>query len=139
MDNGDYGKEFLGLGFGFPVKTDPVTGRFLTASYEEDIKQAIYIFLLTRKGERLMRPDFGCGIYDYAFETMDYGTLSRMEKSVYRDLVTWEPRIKDIQVTVNQDGADSGRLNIHISYVVRSTNNPYNLVYPFYINEGMEV
>lgn len=138
MEQNDYGKEFLGLGFGFPVKTDPVTGRFITAGYEEDIRQAIYIILMTRKGERLMRPDFGCGIYDYVFETMDYGTLSRMEQAIYQDLVLWEPRIQDIQVRVVQDGTESGRLNIQIHYVVRATNNPFNLVFPFYINEGME-
>ena len=84
-----------------------------------------------------MRPDFGCGIFDFVFETMDYGTLSRMEQSVYEALVMWEPRIRDIKVKVLQDGRESGKLNIEISYIVRSTNNPYNLVYPFYINEGM--
>ena len=85
-----------------------------------------------------MRPDFGCGIYDYVFETMDYGTLSRMEQAIHKDLVLWEPRIQDIQVTVAQDIKESGRLNIQIHYVVRTTNNPFNLVFPFYVNEGIE-
>lgn len=139
MDNGDYGKEFLGKGFAFPVRTHKVTGRFLTASYEEDIKEAIYIILMTRKGERVMRPEFGCSLYDFVFETMDYGTLSRMEESVRRTLIMWEPRIRDVEVDIEQDGRESGRLNIRIQYVVRSTNNPYNLVYPFYLNEGLEM
>lgn len=138
MEYTDYGKEFLGLGFAFPVRTDPVTGQFLTVSYEEDIKEAIYIILMTRKGERLMRPDFGCGIFDFVFDTMSYNTLSRMRKSVSEALILWEPRIRDVEVEVELDEHKDGRLNISIRYVVRSTNNPYNLVYPFYINEGME-
>ncbi|MEG1584398.1 MAG: GPW/gp25 family protein, partial [Anaerovorax sp.] len=88
--------------------------------------------------ERLMRPDFGCGIFDFTFDTMSYNTLSKMKKSVSEALILWEPRIRDVEVEVEQDGQESGRLNISIRYVVRSTNNPYNLVYPFYINEGME-
>ena len=55
---------------------DPATGRFRASSYEEDIKEAIYIILMTKKGERLMRPEFGCGIHDFAFATLDYTTIS---------------------------------------------------------------
>jgi phage baseplate assembly protein W len=132
MQNSD----FLGRGFAFPLGVDPVTGRMKMAEYEEDIRQAIYIILMTRKGERAMRPEFGCDIHDYAFGSMDYETLSLVEQAVTESLVLWEPRIRDIEV--HAYAADAGRLNIEISYVVRSTNNPYNLVYPFYISEGMK-
>ena len=129
------GSEFLGKGFAFPLSVDPVTGRMRMAEYEEDIRQAIYLIIMTRKGERVMRPEFGCSIHDYAFDSMDYGTLSKIEDAVREALVLWEPRIRDIEVRAA--GAEAGRLDISISYVVRSTNNPYNLVYPFYISEGM--
>ena len=130
--------EFLGRGFSFPVSADPVTGRIKTVEYEEDIRQAIYLILMTRKGERVMRPEFGCGIHDFAFESMDFGTVSRMEESVREALILWEPRIRDIEVNITS-GEKEGMMEIHIRYVVRSTNNPYNLVYPFYLNEGMEL
>lgn len=128
--------DFLGRGFAFPVGVDPVTGQMRTAEFEEDIRQAIYLIIMTRKGERVMRPDFGCSIHDYAFDTMDYETLSRIEETVQDALILWEPRIRDIEVRAYR--AEAGKLNIEIGYVVRSTNNPYNLVYPFYMNEGME-
>ena len=57
------------------------------------------------------------------------------EGKVEEALILWEPRIRDVEVRATR--AEAGRLNIEISYVVRTTNNPYNLVYPFYINEGM--
>lgn len=134
MQSGD----FLGKGFGFPVRPDPVSGRILPSEYEEDIRQAVYLILMTRKGERLMRPEFGCGIHDFAFDSMDFGTLSRMKDSIREALILWEPRIRDVEVEIEPEDM-AGRLAIHIRYVVRTTNNPYNLVYPFYLNEGIEL
>ena len=132
------GAAFWGKGFAFPVSVDPVSGRMRMAGGEESIQQAVYLILMTRKGERVMRPEFGCGIHDFAFESMDFGTVSRMEESVREALILWEPRIRDIEVNITS-GEKEGMMEIHIRYVVRSTNNPYNLVYPFYLNEGMEL
>lgn len=134
MQSGD----FLGKGFGFPVRPDPVSGRIRPSEYEEDIQQAVYLILMTRKGERLMRPEFGCGIHDFAFDSMDFGTLSRMKDSIREALILWEPRIRDVEVEIEPE-ATAGKLAIQIQYVVRTTNNPYNLVYPFYLNEGIEL
>ena len=83
-----------------------------------------------------MRPEFGCGIQEYAFETMEPSILLQMQMEIQNALVIWEPRITEIEVQVEADAQKEGRLNIFISYIVRSTNNPYNLVYPYYINEG---
>lgn len=130
-------KNFLGTGFSFPIEVDEATGRMKTVSLEEDIAQAIQIILMTRKGERVMRPEFGCDIYEYAFDTMDYTTRFQMEQAVKRALMIWEPRIINVEVHINDEQETEGRLLIEISYVVRSTNNPFNLVYPYYINEGM--
>lgn len=139
MDEKGYGKEFLGRGFHFPVQTEPSTGRFVASSYEEDIKEAVYLILMTKKGERVMRPEFGCGIHEFAFASMDYTTMSEMEKSVRDALTLWEPRIRDVEASLSMDPGETGRVNIEIRYVVRSTNNPYNLVFPFFINEGIEL
>lgn len=137
MEEKDRVSAFLGVGVKWPPQVDKMTGKFMTSSYEDNIRESIQIILMTKKGERIMRPEFGCGIYQYAFGTMDYTSFSRMEKEVEEALYTWEPRITDITVNVSQDSKEEGRLNIAISYVVRATNNPYNMVYPFYINEGL--
>lgn len=134
-----YNKNFLGTGFGFPIKVDKNTGKIYEVSAEEDIKQAIYIIIMTAKGERIMRPDFGCDIHKYVFETLDFTTLSQMESAIKEALILFEPRIVNLEISVVQDKNEGGKVLINISYVVRQTNNPYNLVYPFYINEGMEL
>jgi len=130
--------DFLGKGFAFPISVDPTVGQMNMAGYEDSIKQSIYIILMTRKGERPMRPDFGCGIHDYVFSSMDYFNISRIKEEVNEALLLWEPRIENVEVDVIET-EEAGRLDINISYVVRMTNNPYNLVYPFYLNEGLDI
>ena len=138
MEYRDTARDFLGRGWSFPVGVDPATGRVLSASSEEDIRQAIRLILGTGRGERMMRPDFGCGLRSFVFDHMDYTTQTQMEREAQEALIRWEPRITDVQVRVERDPGDHGCVLLHIAYVVRATNNPYNLVYPYYINEGLE-
>lgn len=128
---------FLGAGWKFPPEVDEVTGRIKLSSYEEDIQESIKIIIGTSKGERIMNPDFGCSIKKFMFENFTYTVASDMENCIKDALVQWEPRITDIKVNAVQDSMDNYKVNINISYVVRSTNNPYNLVYPYYLNEGI--
>ncbi len=128
-------KEFLGKGWKFPVGTD-LRGRIGMSSYEEDIKEAIVIILKTPKGERLMRPDFGCGIHDYVFYPINTATITLIEKSVREAIAKWEPRVEVLTVEVSTEEAANGKLLISIDYRVRRTNNRFNLVYPFYLQEG---
>ena len=131
-----YNKSFLGTGFKFPVCVDPNTGKVQTSSNEEDIKESIRIILGTSPGERPMLPEFGCAIRSFVFAGTDYTTLMMMKREVEDALIMWEPRIRDIKVDVAPDADENGKLLITVNYVVRSTNNPFNLVYPFYISEG---
>lgn len=127
-------KAFLGTGWKFPIEVDRATGRIKMSSYEESIEEAVRIILGTRKGERVMEPEFGSMLHKYAFETADYTTLYSMKNEVEHSLTRWEPRITDIEAEVSDEKIEEGILFIHIHYVIRSTNNPYNLVYPFYIS-----
>lgn len=131
----DEQRAFLGKGLHFPVETDAVTGRLKESSYEENIKESIYLIVMTRKGERVMRPDFGCDIFSYMFETMDYTTLTMMKHAVLEAVIRWEPRITDIQVEIEDLAEKNSAVEICIDYRVRATNNPFNLVFPFYLEE----
>lgn len=128
--------DFLGKGWKFPPKADYATGRVETVSEEEDIAEAVRIILFTRKGERVMRPEFGCGIQKFMFAEMDYGTVREMEREITDAITTWEPRVIEPEAEVNLDRLQEGMVQIRVQYIVRSTNNPYNLVFPYYIQEG---
>ncbi|HSD57566.1 MAG TPA: GPW/gp25 family protein [Methanotrichaceae archaeon] len=127
-------KEFLGRGWKFPVKLSS-RGTIDESQYEEDIQEAIKIIISTSMGERVMMPEFGCGIYDYVFESPNTTTLSLIEESVRTSLVLWEPRIELSNVSASVDEHEGNKLLIEVSYMVRSTNSEYNLVYPFYLKE----
>jgi len=128
-------KEFLGRGWKFPVNVTPA-GQIMMSEHEEDIKEAIWLILSTSKGERVMRPDFGCGIYEFVFDVINTATMGLIEASVREALTLWEPRIELVNVNVSVGKADEGKLLISIDYRVRSTNNEFNLVFPFYLEEG---
>ncbi len=128
-------KDFLGVGWKFPVRAG-LDRKIAMSGHEEDIKEAIWIILGTAKGERVMRPDFGCGIHDLVFAPINTTTITLVENSVREALTLWETRIELLRVEVSTDEADVGKLLINIDYKVRSTNNRFNLVYPFYVKEG---
>jgi len=126
---------FLGVGWAFPLAL-AADGSVATAAYEEDVRQSVLIILGTRRGERVMRPDFGAGLEDFVFEPMSVATQEAMKKRVQDSLIEWEPRIDVLAVDVRSDAPALGRLLVDLSYRVRSTNTHYNLVYPFYLEEG---
>jgi phage baseplate assembly protein W len=100
------------------------------------VRQSILIILGTAKGERVMRPDFGCGIHDLVFDTVSSRTLGRVQQTVNEALLRLEPRIDVTKVEVER--GDRNVLLIGIEYEVRATNNAFNLVYPFYLQQGNE-
>lgn len=122
---------FLGVGWKLPVALDQ--GRVALAEYEESIRESIWIILATARGERKMRPDFGCGIHDLVFATNSGETAGRVASEVRQALILWEPRIDVLGVSAGSDDAEPTRLLIQIEYRVRATNNRFNLVYPFYV------
>ena len=123
------GSDFLGKGWSFPVALGQ-EGQAGVAEGEESILQAIRIILSTSPGERVMRPEFGCRLHHLLFSVNDPRTTGRAAKEIRAALVRWEPRIEVLDVEAEAHGAE---LLISVSYRVRSTNNFFNLVYPFYL------
>jgi phage baseplate assembly protein W len=131
-------KAFLGRGWKFPIEVDETTGRIKQSEYEDDIAEAIRIIIWTAKGERVMRPDFGSGIERFLFEGTDDTTLRLIESELEEAIRIWEPRVHEIQVTVERDPQHDEKLFIQVQYEVRTTNNLFNQVYPFYLHEGSQ-
>jgi phage baseplate assembly protein W len=127
-------RAFLGNGFAFPLQIG-AGGGFVFAAYEADIEQSVFGILSTAKGERVMVPDFGCGMHDLVFSPNTSTQAGAVASEVREALVRWEPRIDvdDINVSI---GGDQGQvLLIRIDYRIRSNNAFYNVVYPFFIRD----
>jgi len=136
MDN-----DFLGVGWWYEVSAkdpsaDQVSPRM--AYYDESIRQSIWIILSTARGERVMRPDFGCGIHNLIFALQNATTAGLVRHEVEQALLFWEPRIEVLRVSADPDpGASDPALLISVEYRVKSTNSRSNVVYPFYLERGL--
>lgn len=128
-------KAFLGTGWAYPMALNAV-GRVGMATYEDDVAQAIRIILGTNPGERLMRPEFGAGLRDFLFEPINTSTMSLIEMRVRESLIDWEPRIDVLDVQVSAADRAQGKIQIEVPYRIRANNVHYNLVYPYYLQEG---
>jgi phage baseplate assembly protein W len=124
---------FAGSGWAFPVGLAQDGSLRMTQDGDQAIRDSIWMILSTSPGERVMRPDFGCGIADHVFDVNDPGTAGEISNSVRDALAEWEPRIDVLDVRADGDPADPNRLLVEISYQVRSSNSRLNLVYPFYL------
>jgi Bacteriophage baseplate protein W len=125
-------EEFIGSGWAFPLRTD-ATGRIALVSREQEIEESMRLILGTAIGERPMRPEFGCEIHDYVFDSADTETAARVAAAVRASLRRWEPRIEVRDVIVSFDSEDSSTIYIDIRYAVGEINDPRNLVFPFYV------
>ena len=128
-------REFLGVGWKFPLQIN-AQGSIASSRYEQSIEESIYMILGTAKGERLMMPDFGCGIHDIVFSPNNPAIITMIVDATRRALVSSEPRIDVLLVDAETSNAEKNLLIIRINYRVRANNTIENLVYPFYITEG---
>jgi phage baseplate assembly protein W len=128
-------QEFLGAGWKYPVQVDQEK-KIALSHHEERIRESIWIVLDTAPGERLMRPDFGCGIYQYVFAPNTMRTAGLVRFQVEEALNRWEPRIDLQEVQVEPDPDEPTLLLINIEYKLKATDSRFNLVYPFYLQRG---
>jgi uncharacterized protein len=123
---------FVGAGWSFPLRTD-ATGSIALSSGDRELEEAIALVLGTAPGERPMRPEYGCAIHDFVFAPADATTAGRIAYEVRVSLERWEPRIEVTDVDITFDPGDAATLYVDVRYVQRGTNNPRNLVFPFYL------
>lgn len=132
MENSSSAASFVGRGFTWPLRVD-ASGSIALTDGSGDLDDAIRVVLLTAPGERLMRPQFGCRIWDLLFEPVTANLLGLVDRAVRDALAQWEPRIEVLDVTPRQDDDDPGLVLIDLTYRVKATNDRRNLVHPFYV------
>ncbi|WP_108805104.1 GPW/gp25 family protein [Aquimarina sp. Aq107] len=131
--------KFLGNGWSFPPAFAVGGAEVILTSGEEDIKQSLQILLSTSLKERIMHPDFGCDLSQFLFEELDHKFANELSGIVSRAVLLYEPRIEVNNVLITDIDPENGVVHINVDYLVRATNNRFNLIYPFYINEASSV
>lgn len=131
-------QSFLGRGWRFPIGTAPIAGQnagpIAEAAKDDKITQSIWMILTTAPGERVMRPDFGCGLNQLVFANLSQETIGQVTNAVTLALARWEPRIQVLAVNAAPSPTLENVLLIGIEYLVLETNSRFNLVYPFYLS-----
>lgn len=131
----DPGKDILGTGWSFPIKIDG-RGGIALAQHENDIEESIRVILSTAKGERRMRPNFGCDVHRLVYAPNNATTWGLAIHYVEEALGWWEPRIEVTNIEASADPLDTARLLIDIKYRIKATNDARNIVFPFFLMPG---
>jgi phage baseplate assembly protein W len=127
--------DFLGQGWGYPLGGSAKGPQW--AAGPDKIRQSIWLILSTAKGERPMLPDFGCGIHDLVFAANTAGLRGLVGAEVRDAIGRWEPRVDVLDVQVEAPDDARNRIIISIAGRIRENNAALNLVYPFFLNEGV--
>jgi hypothetical protein len=127
----------LGRGWSFPVRPQarpeaPAARGLDYASGADKVQQSIALILETEPGERVMRPEFGCGLRRYLMKPNTVAVRALLRHDVEAALRQFEPRIDLTSVEVLA-GEDPAQVDIHIAYVHARDGRPGNLIYPFYL------
>ncbi|MEO0627627.1 MAG: GPW/gp25 family protein, partial [Bacteroidota bacterium] len=122
---------FLGQGWGFPVTFSKRAGKTVRmVSEEADIRESLSILFTTRPGERVMRPDFGGSLEELLFEPNNVGLLTYVKEQIRTAVLYYEPRVDLVEIVIEADGANEGRLLIELQLEIRATNSRFNFVFP---------
>lgn len=126
-------KAYLGSGLKFPIQVNRATGRAVMSHAGQSVKESVYIILMTQKGERFARRDFGSRLLSYTFMDTSVTRINMMAREVERTILEQEPRISDVDVDV-EPRLDKGCLIVNINYVIAADHRRGSLVFPFYLN-----
>jgi phage baseplate assembly protein W len=127
---------FIGRGWRFPIKVD-ARGAIGWSEGPDRIRDAIWLVLNTGLGERVMRPTFGAGVHDYVFQPNTPATRTALAEAIRQALVRWEPRIEVDAVRVDPVPGEPSQVLAAVEYRIRRTNELFNVVWPFYLQEGV--
>lgn len=124
---------YLGSGLKFPLQVNKATGRIVMADAEQSVKESLYIILMTQKGERFTRRNFGSRLLSYTFMDTSITRIHMMAREIEQTILSQEPRISDVDVTVKPE-LDKGCLIVNIDYTIAANHTRDSLVFPFYLN-----
>ena len=96
-------------------------GRLTYASDDSSVREVIRNILLTRPGERLMRPQFGAGLLDFVHQPNNETTRNLMGNVVQKAIEQWETRVRVEAVDVLPDRNSLSTVQIIIRYHMRHT------------------
>lgn len=107
------------IGITLPIQNG---NTFFNQSFQtkDQIKSNIKNLLLTKKGERILQPNFGSGLQELLFEFNDDNLETRIEETITQALELWLPyvNIDSIDIEQTDELKDRNRVNVSITFAV---------------------
>ncbi len=125
----------IGNGWCFPIEPD-ASGGLGYVGGEQNIEQSLRILLQTDRGQRVMRPDFGCTAGRLVFAPGSEHFLRELEQAVRDTVRDWEPRVDLDDVRAELSPRDETIALVTIAYRIRASNTRENMVFPFYLRDS---
>jgi hypothetical protein len=107
--------------FAFPFRKGDLA--FPKSALDSDaIKASVIQIVTTMKGERVMRPSFGCNAFSYVFENDSQEFRIHVEREIRQSISLWEPRVRvDLVEVSSNDITEPGQILIDIVYTILAT------------------
>jgi len=126
------GADLIGRSWRFPIEPDSSGGLGYVGGVE-NLDQSLRILLQTELGQRVMRPDFGCGAARLVFAPGSGQNVAQLETAVRDAIRDWEPRVDVQEVSAEISPQDETVAWVSVRYRPRASNTPQNLVFPLYL------
>lgn len=103
----------------YPIAIDKGLGKLTEENeYSEHLEQLIKQLLFTNPGERINRPDFGCGLRRMVFAPNSDATASMTQVTVYQALEKWLGTLINVE-EVNVEAIEE-KLDVNIVYILKA-------------------
>ena len=114
-------KQIFGCGWGFPVAFTLADG-VVMAEGAEDVRQSLRILFSTEPGERVMRQNYGCALYDVMFENITSDLTAEIETRIVDGMLRYEPRANPTEIRVVRSSSMANQLQVEVTYCLRGSD-----------------
>ena len=119
----------------WPLEGVDENGRLSFVSDDYSVREVIRNILLTRPGERLLRPQFGVGLLDFIHQPNNETTRTLIANVVQKAIEQWETRVIVDSVSVVPDNVGLSCVQIVIRYQMRYARQPLQLTLGLNLNQ----
>jgi len=127
-DTTQYANYAIGITLPLTFGENTFEQSFLT---KDQVKSNIKNLLLTKKGERILQPEFGSGLQSLLFEPNVDDLAGKIEDTINDSLKKWLPYVtmEEINIESTDELRDNNRLNVSIDFRIGDNINLENLTF----------
>jgi phage baseplate assembly protein W len=122
IDTVEYNDYAIGITLPIQIGAVAFNQSFTTS---DQVESNLKNLLFTKKGERLMQPNFGCGLQELLFEQNDADLEAKIEDVINEAVGIWLPYVSISTIDIQSENSqkDLNRINVNLSYTYGNNTN----------------